>query len=74
MRQRIAEVEMATPSTDGTPFQFRYADGTLRRRAFNLDSPIQVRCCKQHDCTVTGKRKKAENMTFFGSKRIVHQH
>ena len=36
----MAESEMR--SVEGTTFQFRYADGTLRRTTFSLDDPIQV--------------------------------
>ncbi|XP_067260185.1 uncharacterized protein [Chanodichthys erythropterus] len=38
--QRMAEAETVS-ATNGTNFQFRYSDGSYRRRIFHLDSPIQ---------------------------------
>nr|XP_055049527.1 uncharacterized protein LOC129435045 isoform X2 [Misgurnus anguillicaudatus]XP_055049528.1 uncharacterized protein LOC129435045 isoform X2 [Misgurnus anguillicaudatus] len=40
VNQRMAEAEMAS-ETGGTSFQFRYSDGSYRRRDFHLDSPMQ---------------------------------
>ena len=42
IQMRIAESERAIPPTGGTEFQFRYCDGTLRKRKFALDGPIQA--------------------------------